>query len=473
VYDIPITIRGYVETPGYAKIPGYLKTIYVDKGDRVKKGQVITILESPETDKQVVDALANYKLQAITYRKRQFVSATVTLLDLAGDVGLLLWGTHMVTTGVLRGYGTDFRRWLGRSLSRRMNAFLVGLALTAVLQSSTATGLMATSFAASDVIDLASGLTVMLGANVGTTLIVQVLSFDIGIVAPILILAGVVLFRRATEGHIKNLGRIGIGLGLMLLALNLIVQTMTPFQQAPVLVSLMEALANQPILALLLAALLSWACHSSVAVMLFILSLVKSGVLASTPALALVLGANLGATVPALLEAGSTPAQRLPFGNLLVGAVGCIVALPILPIISTCLARIEPAPARIVVNFHTAFNLALAALFVLPVDSLAKWLMRLLPDHAPPADAGAPQYLDEAALRTASVALVNAARETLRMADLVQDMLKRALLVFRDDDKKLAAEISRTDPILKQDWGCGEALSSRAERRGIEQGGRL
>jgi phosphate:Na+ symporter len=99
--------------------------------------------------------------------------------------------------------------------------------------------------------------------------------------------------------------------------------------------------------------------------------------------------------------------------------------------------------------------------------------MRLLPDHAPPADAGAPQYLDEAALRTASVALVNAARETLRMAALVQDMLKRALLVFRDDDKKLAAEISRTDPILKQDWGCGEALSSRAERRGIEQGGRL
>jgi phosphate:Na+ symporter len=94
------------------------------------------------------------------------MSPTLILLDLAGDVGLLLWGTHMVTTGVLRGYGTNFRRWLGHSLGTRLNAFLVGLAVTALLQSSTATGLMATSFTASGMIDLAPGLAVMLGANV-------------------------------------------------------------------------------------------------------------------------------------------------------------------------------------------------------------------------------------------------------------------------------------------------------------------
>jgi phosphate:Na+ symporter len=127
------------------------------------------------------------------------MSPTLILLDLAGDVGLLLWGTHMVTTGVLRGYGSDFRHWLGRSLSNRLNAFMVGLAVTAVLQSSTATGLMATSFAARGIIDLAPGLAVMLGANVGTTLIVQLLSFNIGVVAPILILVGVVLFRRGGD----------------------------------------------------------------------------------------------------------------------------------------------------------------------------------------------------------------------------------------------------------------------------------
>ena len=376
------------------------------------------------------------------------MSPTLILLDLAGDVGLLLWGTHMVTTGVLRGYGSDFRHLLGRSLSRRINAFLVGLAVTALLQSSTATGLMATSFAASGMIDLAPGLAVMLGANVGTTLIVQVLSFNIGVVAPILILAGVVLFRRGGGGQVRNLGRIAIGLGLMLLGLNLLVRTMSPIEKAPELGAFLEALVNQPLLAMVLAALLTWACHSSVAVVLLILSLVKSGILASTPALVLVLGANFGATLPALLEAGSSPARRLPLGNMLIRAAGCILVLPFLPYISTLLARIESEPARMVVNFHTAFNLALALLFIFPIDSLARLLVRLLPDPAPPADAGAPQYLEEAALGNASVALANASRETLRMADMVQAMLKGALDVFRNDDRKRASEISHMDPTL-------------------------
>jgi phosphate:Na+ symporter len=376
------------------------------------------------------------------------MSPTLILLDLAGDVGLLLWGTHMVTTGVLRGYGTNFRRWLGHSLGARLNAFLVGLALTALLQSSTATGLMATSFTASGVIDLAPGLAVMLGANVGTTLIVQVLSFNIGVAAPILILAGVVLFRHGDDGRVKNLGRIAIGLGLMLLALNLLVRTMTPIGRAPEVPAVMHALASQSVLALVLAALLTWACHSSVAIVLLIVSLAKSGVLAPTSAMVLVLGANLGATIPPLLEAGSPVARRLPLGNMIIRAVSCVVALPFLPPIFTLLARVDPDPARIAVNFHTAFNVALAALFIVPVGRLARLLILLVPDHPPAADPGLPRYLDEAVLATASVALVNASREALRMADMVQTMLKGALDVFQNHDLKRASQISRMDPTL-------------------------
>ena len=121
------------------------------------------------------------------------MSGTVTLLQLGGYVGLLLWGTHMVSTGIERGFGTQLRRWLGRTLSRpggraRLYAFLAGLAVTAVLQSSTATGLMVTSFTASGAIGLAPALAVMLGANVGTTLITQILAFNIATVAPVLVL---------------------------------------------------------------------------------------------------------------------------------------------------------------------------------------------------------------------------------------------------------------------------------------------
>uniref|UniRef100_UPI002258AFB5 Na/Pi cotransporter family protein n=1 Tax=Dyella silvatica TaxID=2992128 RepID=UPI002258AFB5 len=341
------------------------------------------------------------------------MKGTFALLDIAGYVALLLWGTHMVTSGVLRGYGSALRRWLGRYLGRRPAAFAFGVCITAVLQSSTATGLMAASFAASGFLGLAPGLAVMLGANVGTTLIVQVMSFDISVIAPVLILLGFVVHRRSDDARYENLGRVAIGLGLMLLSLHLLVLSLAPVESAQALHAVLQSLAGEPVLAVLVAALLSWACHSSVAMVLLIVSLANAGVINAPGALALVLGANLGATLPALFDANSAVARRLPLGNLLVRLFGCIVCLPLLPLIAGWMTPLGASPARIVVNFHTAFNLALALVFILPVERLARLLVRLLPEPPQPSDPGVPQYLDEAALDTANVALANAARESM------------------------------------------------------------
>ena len=157
------------------------------------------------------------------------MDTTWTLLGLAGAVALLLWGVHMVQTGTQRAYGADLRRLLGTALNRRLAAFLAGLGVTAVLQSSTATGLMVTGFAAGGAVALVPALAVMLGANVGTTLIVQILSFDVAAVSPALILIGVLLFRRAGAPRTRDLGRVSIGLGLMLMALHQLVGTISPF----------------------------------------------------------------------------------------------------------------------------------------------------------------------------------------------------------------------------------------------------
>jgi phosphate:Na+ symporter len=309
----------------------------------------------------------------------------------------------MVSTGIERGFGAELRLWLGRTLSRpggraRLYAFLAGLAVTAVLQSSTATGLMATSFTASGAIGLAPALAVMLGANVGTTLITQILAFDIAEVAPVLVLIGVVIFRSSNDGRGRNLGRVGIGLGLMLLALGALMRTLEPVESAAALRTVLGSLGGEPVLAALLAAALTWACHSSVAVILLIGSLATSGVVAPAGSLALVLGANLGSALPPLFEAGSPTARRLPLGNLLVRAAGCIFALPFLPQIVGLLSQIEPASARLVVNFHTTFNLTLAGLFLPLTDWLAKLLVRFLPDPPRPADPAKPIHLEEAAL---------------------------------------------------------------------------
>jgi phosphate:Na+ symporter len=381
------------------------------------------------------------------------MSATLMLLQLGGHVGLLLWGTHMVTTGIERGFGTELRLWLGRSLSRpgrrvRFLALVAGLGVTAILQSSTATGLMATSFAAKGTIDLAPALAVMLGANLGSTLITQVLAFNIAMAAPVLVLIGVILFRSSGNGRTKNLGRVGIGLGLMLLALGALVHTLAPVASAPLLRAVFGALSGQPILALLIAAGLTWACHSSVAVVLLIVSLAAVGVISPTGSLALVLGANLGGTLPPLVEAGSAPARRLPLGNLLVRATGCVVALPLLPAIAGLFAHLEPAGARLAVNFHTVFNLALAVAFLPFTNYLAALLYRLVPEPKPAADPARPIHLDEAALDMASVALANATRETLRLADMFEALLRQAIEVFQSGDRRRAAEISRTERIM-------------------------
>jgi phosphate:Na+ symporter len=382
------------------------------------------------------------------------MSGTLILLELAGYVGLLLWGTHMVTSGVQRGFGAELRVWLGQNLQQRWRAFLVGVGVTTALQSSTATGLIATSFTVTGLIGLGSGLAVMLGANVGTTLITQILSIDIGPIAPPLILAGVLTFRWSDDDRAKNLGRIAIGLGLMLMALGGLVHALGPIEHAAALKTILDALGDEPVLALLIAAILTWGCHSSVAVVLLIVSLAATHVIAPVPSLALVLGANIGGTLPALIEAGSPVARRLPLGNVMVRLVGCAIALPLLPYCVALLARLDANPARLVVNFHTAFNVVLAALFILPTNRMAQVLIRMLPDPPKPADPGAPLYLESAALDAASIALTNASRETLRMADMVDSMLRGALEALRLGDRRRAADISRVGRTVQRLGGA-------------------
>src|ERR1700683_4070598 len=158
---------------------------------------------------------------------------SLVVLDLMGGVALLLWGLHMVLTGVLRGFGPDLRRFLGKALGNRFSAFGAGLVLTAILQSSTATGLMTTSLAADGTVGLVPALAIMLGANVGTTLIVQILSFNIAAVAPLFFIVGVVAFRAGGQSLARSLGRVAIGFGLTLLALHILVETLAPAEQAP------------------------------------------------------------------------------------------------------------------------------------------------------------------------------------------------------------------------------------------------
>ena len=373
--------------------------------------------------------------------------SSVILLDLLGGVALLLWGLHMVHSGIVRAFGSDLRRLLGTALRNRFLAFLAGMIVTALLQSSTATGLMTASFVTGGAVDLAPALAIMLGANVGTTLIVQALSFNVTAVAPLLFLVGVIAFRRGGQTRTRDLGRVAIGIGLMLLSLHILLDTLAPAEQAPVVQTLLAAMTGDAFLCVLMAAVMTWVAHSSVTVVLLVMSLAYSGFITPVAALALTLGANLGSAINPLIEGSSSnPAsRRLPLGNLLIRLAGCALILPFLHPIADALGRIEPNVSRMTADFHTLFNLVLAIVFIIPLGWLASLLTRFLPERAKPNNPGAPLYLDEAALGTPSVALACAEREVLHLGDIVETMLRQAMTALMTDDRRLVAEVCRMD----------------------------
>lgn len=370
------------------------------------------------------------------------------LLNLVGGVALLLWGLHMVHSGIVRAFGGRIRRFLGNLLNTRLRAFLAGIGVTVVLQSSTATALMLASFSASGLVELAPALAVMLGANVGTTLIVQLLSFDSSAVAPLLLVVGMVAFKRGKRTIVRDLGRTAIGLGLMLLSLHSLLDTLALAEHAPVVQGLLAALTGEPVFALLIGAVLAWVAHSSVGIIMLTMSLAYSSLITGAAALAIVLGANLGSALNPLTEGtmSQNPAQRrMPVGNLINRILGCVLFLPLLGPVVELLKRIDSDPIRLIANFHTLFNLAMALAFIFALEPFARLLERLLPEVKAVDDPSVPRYLDENLTETPAIALACAARETMRMADLIDSMLESSMTAILSNDRKLVAEVRQKD----------------------------
>jgi phosphate:Na+ symporter len=373
---------------------------------------------------------------------------SLVLLDLMGGVALLLWGLHMVHSGILRAFGPDLRLLLAKGLNNRLTAFAAGLGLTALLQSSTATALITSSFAAEGLVGLVPALAIMLGANVGTTLIVQLLSFNIAAIAPVLFVLGLVAFRGGARSRIKDLGRVSIGLGLMLLSLHILLDTLAPAENAPGVRVFVNAITGDPMLCILIGAAVTWMVHSSVASVLLIMSLAYAHFISPSASLALVLGANLGSAINPALEGArrDNPASyRLPLGNLVNRLAGVLLVTPFLRPMAEQLQIWQPDLAKLTAEFHIAFNVATAIIFIGLLDGMARLLKRMLPDRVQETDPSRPRHLDESALETPSLALTDAARETLRIGDAVETMLRKVMTAMMTGDRALVDQVSRMD----------------------------
>ncbi len=375
------------------------------------------------------------------------MSATESLVRLIGSVSLLLWGLYMVRTGVTRAFGSQLHNIVGRAVSNRFSAFLSGVIVTLIVQSSTATALIIASFASRGVIVLVAALAVMLGADVGTTLVAQVLSFDLSLLPYILFAAGLIMRGKNRSGKTRQIGRSTIGLGLMLLALSLIVRTSDPLRESAILTEVFAALSNEPLIAILLMALLTWLAHSSLAIVLLVMSFTTAGVVSVDLALVMVLGANLGGTIPpimATLTEGAL-ARRVTLGNATFKVIGILIVLPLLTVYADYIDHLGADPARMVVNFHTAFNVGLAVLFVPLVSIFARLWERVIGDSNGQVDEEQPRYLDENSISTPVLGLACASREVVRMAESVDKMLRGVSTCLEHDDLSGVEELIEMD----------------------------
>nr|WP_256350244.1 Na/Pi cotransporter family protein [Enterobacter sp. ENT03] len=347
------------------------------------------------------------------------------MLHLLSAVALLVWGTHIVRTGVMRVFGARLRTVLSRSVEKKPLAFCAGIGVTALVQSSNATTLLVTSFVAQDLVALAPALVIVLGADVGTALMARVLTFDLSWLSPLLIFIGVIFFLGRKQTRAGQVGRVGIGLGLILLALELIVQAVTPITQANGVKVIFASLTGDLMLDALIGAMFAVITYSSLAAVLLTATLTAAGVIAFPVALCLVIGANLGSGLLAMLNnsAANAAARRVAMGSLLFKLVGSLAILPFVYPLAGAMDRLPLPESELVIYFHVFYNLIRCLIMVPFVGPMASFCKRIIRDE-PELDARLkPKHLDTSALDTPALALSNAARETLRMGDAMEQML--------------------------------------------------
>ena len=373
--------------------------------------------------------------------------ANLVLVSLLGGSALLLYGMRLVGEGLQRAAGTRLRHVLSTLSGDRFRGLAVGALVTAVLQSSSATTVMLVGFASAGLISLRQTVGVILGADIGTTLTVQLLAFDLLAFAPLVVFTGWALLA-AGKGTWNYVGRAILGFGFLFLGMKLIADGTVPLKHNPLFDELLRALTGQPLILLLIAAAFTALVHSSAATIGIALALAAGGLLSLEGAIPVIFGANIGTAGTALLASvgGNADARRVAAAHASFKFLGVLIALPFLGPFTELVRGTAPDTARQIANAHTIFNAGLALLFLPGASFAADIVTRLIPDtnRAP---VGA-IYLNPNVLDTPAVALGQAVREVLRMGDLVLRSLREVITVFENDDEALMRKVVARDDVI-------------------------
>lgn len=377
---------------------------------------------------------------------------SLILLHLAGATLLLLYAVHIVRTGMERAHGAALKRLLGEAKRGQVKAAAGGAAMAIALQSSTAVAILACGFAASGVLALPVGLSLLLGADLGSALVVRVLSFDLGWLLPVCLFVGGVMHLKLPGPKVRDTGRMILGVGFVLLSLKLIGEATHPLRDSALLPTFSSYLADDYLTAFLIGAVFTWLVHSSVAAILMVAAFAGQGLLPLEAGVPLVLGANVGGGLIAFwLSRGMPPeAQRIPVGNLLFRAFGAVAALAAIETMDLPVSVLAGNSGAALVNLHVVFNAALLTCSLPFAGVMARLTRALLPDPAGNKGEGGllvyrASALDRAVIGSPRLALASATRELLRMGELIEIMVRPVIDLLAAGTRDEIARLRKVD----------------------------
>jgi phosphate:Na+ symporter len=403
------------------------------------------------------------------------------VLQLAGAVLLLLYSTRMVRTGFERSAGPALRSLLLSASSHPVRGIFSGIAVATLLQSSTAVVLLVAGFVSTGAITLAGALAIVLGADVGTALVVQFLSQDLHWLVPVLLVVGGILFLRFEARTAKQIGRVILGIAFILLSLRMIGDATLPLRDASQLSGIAQYLSEDVLTAYVGGALLAFLFHSSVAAVLLFATFCAQGVIPLEAGLALVLGANAGGSLVSLWLTRTAPreARRLTLANVLLRTVFGLLTLLLLANSSSATWLPGVSSDQQLINFHLFFNMALLLISIGLINPILAVTQILVGVNKYPSNhsVSTPSALDRNALDHPERALASVTRELLRMSQQAESVMGQIPSLLEQFQPEVIQQIKATEKQINDahtaiklyiaELNSGR-LSVEEARRGIE-----
>jgi len=370
------------------------------------------------------------------------------ILAVIGGMGLLLYGMHIMSEGLQKIAGHRLRNALSSLTQNKVVSLIVGALVTMLFQSSTATTVILVGLTSASIITLKQTLGIILGADIGTTVTAQLIALKVTEISlPIVGIGATIIFFTKRDKY-KRIGQALLGFGLLFLGLKIMAEGMYPLRESQFFKDILLQMSDNPLLAIVVAAIFTFLIHSSAATIGIMMLLAIQGILPLMSAIYLMYGANIGTSFTAVLSSlgSSREAQRVATAHVIFKVAGVLVFLPLTIPFANLIKSVTTDPGFQVANAHTLFNIVIALAFLPFTSYFAAFLEKIVPEKKE--QKAEPQYLDYSLIDTPSIALGLALKEVVFISDNTVRMIRDAKTTFDKYDSNLIESILKMENMI-------------------------